>query len=238
MLHRRALITLVALAASVALASATTGDDTAAQAHSERLLPTGSRRILADVTDTSIPRWGSDSSFSSCALDATWEDLSRRRAAGGALWKAGGLGGLMEAPRFQVWVCEEGHTCAEGDNPFFCFVYDEDNKVFVPWGPNAELKLVPIINECDVGPFTCDDNAACTNTPGSFTCTCNTGYVEEFSLEEEEYYCWSINECENASDNTCDTNAKCTNTDGSFTCACNAGYFATGPGDGTECRMP
>jgi hypothetical protein len=25
----------------------------------------------------------------------------------------------------QVWVCEEGHQCAEGTSTLFCFVYDE-----------------------------------------------------------------------------------------------------------------
>ena len=31
------------------------------------------------------------------------------------------------------------------------------------------------INEC-VEQSPCDDNAACTNTPGSFTCVCNGGF--------------------------------------------------------------
>ena len=32
------------------------------------------------------------------------------------------------------------------------------------------------INEC-ANATTCNSNAACTNTPGSFTCTCNQGYT-------------------------------------------------------------
>jgi hypothetical protein len=33
------------------------------------------------------------------------------------------------------------------------------------------------IDECVSGADNCDANAACTNTPGGFTCTCNQGYT-------------------------------------------------------------
>jgi len=32
------------------------------------------------------------------------------------------------------------------------------------------------INECEMETDNCDDNATCTDTIGSFNCTCNHGY--------------------------------------------------------------
>ena len=39
------------------------------------------------------------------------------------------------------------------------------------------LIILSDINECKEGIHTCDDNAKCTNTDGSFTCSCNEGYT-------------------------------------------------------------
>ena len=41
--------------------------------------------------------------------------------------------------------------------------------------PNMSFCLADI-NECDLGLDNCDENAACTNTDGSFTCECNDGF--------------------------------------------------------------
>ena len=76
-----------------------------------------------------------------------------------------------------------------------------------------------------MGTDNCHDNATCTNTDGSFTCTCNTGFSGDGVI------CTDINECTVGTDN-CHTNALCTNTIGSFSCQCNIGYS----GDGVICQ--
>ena len=39
------------------------------------------------------------------------------------------------------------------------------------------LRLTTDINECDQNMHSCDSNAKCTNTNGSFRCFCNDGYT-------------------------------------------------------------
>ena len=57
---------------------------------------------------------------------------------------------------FELFVCSEVLACSNGNNIGFHLDF----------------------NECAVGPYPCDQNAACADTDGSFTCTCNDGYVE------------------------------------------------------------
>ena len=87
-------------------------------------------------------------------------------------------------------------------------------------------------NECVLGTDNCDANATCTNTPGSFICTCNAGY------SGDGVTCADLDECAMGTDN-CDANATCTNTAGSFTCACNSGYTGSGVtcADLDECAL-
>ncbi|MCA9578773.1 MAG: hypothetical protein KC668_25260, partial [Myxococcales bacterium] len=83
------------------------------------------------------------------------------------------------------------------------------------------------VNECTNGTNNCNANAACTNTPGSFSCACNMGYTGNGVT------CTDINECTNGTA-ACSPNATCNNTPGSYGCTCNAGYV----GDGFTCTAP
>lgn len=42
--------------------------------------------------------------------------------------------------------------------------------------------LLTDINECETGANECDENANCSNTEGSYTCQCKTGYEGDGSL--------------------------------------------------------
>jgi hypothetical protein len=80
------------------------------------------------------------------------------------------------------------------------------------------------IDECTDGTNNCDKLAACSNTPGSFECTCPAGY------EGDGTTCTPIDECALGTVE-CDENATCTDTDIGYDCTCNPGFT----GDGLKC---
>ena len=103
------------------------------------------------------------------------------------------------------------------------------------------------INECFSKP--CHIQATCTDTFGSFTCTCNTGYVgngvvcaglcsyqllfllllfQRFCSKKLEYITLVIDVDECTTLKPCHARATCTNTPGSFSCACNTGFSGNG----------
>ena len=97
------------------------------------------------------------------------------------------------------------------------------------------------INECDVSNGGCSHN--CTNTEGSFECSCRVGYTLDSDGKSCSgtkvilVYTWmysqfliDINECD-VSNGDCSHN--CTNTEGSFGCSCRVGY--TLDSDGRSC---
>ena len=54
------------------------------------------------------------------------------------------------------------------------------------------LLMCTDINECDRGLDNCDINAECSNTVGSFYCTCNMGYTGTGVMSECSESCASV----------------------------------------------
>ncbi len=101
------------------------------------------------------------------------------------------------------------------------------------------------VNECIDGTHNCHINAACTDTSGSFICSCRSGFLGDgrnctcpnigyrVSGSGNASVCVNVNECIDGTHN-CHINAACTDTSGSFTCSCPPGFL----GDGTTCTCP
>lgn len=84
------------------------------------------------------------------------------------------------------------------------------------------------INECNGTSRVCyGENATCVNTPGSFQCTCGSGY----RLKIDGVTCEDINECAERSV-TCEQ--QCVNTNGTYRCDCYEGYNMTSKGKSPE----
>jgi len=68
------------------------------------------------------------------------------------------------------------------------------------------------VDECKLGAHMCGEHANCTNTVGSYKCTCEVGFYHD------GFSCQDINECR-AGSHTCDKYSNCVNLNGSYTCA-------------------
>ena len=73
----------------------------------------------------------------------------------------------------------------------------------------------PDINECTANTDGCQQ--VCTNTAGSFVCSCNSGYT----LSSDGRTCIENDECTLGTHNC---QQRCINTAGGFRCDCNSGF--------------
>eukprot|EP00933_Yihiella_yeosuensis_P060247 TRINITY_DN6253_c4_g1_i1.p1 TRINITY_DN6253_c4_g1~~TRINITY_DN6253_c4_g1_i1.p1 ORF type:complete len:1111 (+),score=158.47 TRINITY_DN6253_c4_g1_i1:93-3425(+) len=86
------------------------------------------------------------------------------------------------------------------------------------------------IDECNLlisNRTVCQKDSVCSNTAGSFACTCKPGYFGDGTV------CSDVDECASKTHN-CHAHATCNNTVGSFQCACNAGYASVKIGNLTN----
>ena len=97
--------------------------------------------------------WGK-AEYDHCVQALSWADLIQGDKTGTVTFKMGGLGALVEEEGYETWQCIRDHYCAaDAADPWFCFVYHETDKVFTPWGHNAQLQLV--------SPSPCDCQCSC-----------------------------------------------------------------------------
>ncbi|XP_028415947.1 pro-epidermal growth factor-like isoform X2 [Dendronephthya gigantea] len=75
----------------------------------------------------------------------------------------------------------------------------------------------------------CPANSTCTNSSGSFVCSCDTGFTGNKTV------CQDVNEC---AEDSCGSNSNCENTIGSYLCQCQTGFARNGKdcADVNECE--
>ncbi|XP_078575770.1 uncharacterized protein LOC144861669 [Branchiostoma floridae x Branchiostoma japonicum] len=78
----------------------------------------------------------------------------------------------------------------------------------------CEVQVFPDIDECATANGGCSQN--CSNTVGSFTCSCHVGY----NLNSDGVSCDDVDEC---ASNNGGCEKTCTNNVGSFKCSCDSG---------------
>jgi len=115
--------------------------------------------------------WATSSAISECTETRSWEELYEATDAGHIVIEEGGLGHLMQISKYEVWMCVFNASCIGDVGPtippqqdraalagadgvwgtsddglwtdWACFVFDEDAEVFLPWGFNSELRILP-----------------------------------------------------------------------------------------------
>ena len=126
-----------------------------------------------------------------------------------------------------VCSCQSGYTLASNGltcNGMYRLCYSSVNTLISVCTCGVCVSSNLDVNECTNGG--CDH--VCTNSVGSFQCSCNSGY----NLAADGTTCVDINECQLNTDYCQQT---CVNTAGGFTCSCNSGFALNS--DGRTCAI-
>ncbi|XP_022808411.1 fibrillin-1-like [Stylophora pistillata] len=122
-------------------------------------------------------------------------------------------------PEFPAETCKEIKASEDGKATSGEYWFDSVIKgetVLIPCDMETEDA-----DECKATIRVCDENADCQNTPGSYRCSCKTGFSGDGQT------CKDIDECASGV-HGCHVSASCTNTVGSFSCSCNLPYVGNG----------
>jgi len=74
-----------------------------------------------------------------CYAGSSWKNITRDPSKS---LITGGLGRKMELGKKEVWLCMRGDTCGTWSGSPFCYVYDEQWSVFVPWDYQTNLGIM------------------------------------------------------------------------------------------------
>ena len=91
-----------------------------------------------------------EAQFAHCQTPWTWDDLMEGYKESTIDYFQGSFGQLSVRGTFETYTCIRGDPCALGPTDYFCYVWDMVNSVFVPWGSNTVLEIVPVTSQDEV----------------------------------------------------------------------------------------
>ncbi|XP_072530508.1 adhesion G protein-coupled receptor E2-like [Salminus brasiliensis] len=126
-------------------------------------------------------------------------------------------------------ICGVNSECTNTPGSYVCtckdgFVSSNGKQIFTAY----QRVTCEDANECEENQGICGVNSECTNTPGSYSCTCKDGFIpsngEKMFKADQGVKCVDANECED-NQGICGVNSVCNNTPGSYYCTCKDGFI-------------